>query len=255
MRFDLSSVTPARIRQKAGERAPELIFLLVILVPAGLLFAFLKLASEVFEGETLAFDRTILLALRNPADLADPIGPQWLEILMRDLTSLGSTTVLTIITLSAVGLLMVERRWATALFVVVAVGGGTLLSSLLKFAFARPRPDLVAHSVDVYTASFPSGHAMLSAVTYLTLAALLVRAVRRFRIRLYILGCAVALTVSIGISRVYLGVHYPTDVLAGWTVGSAWALGCGAIAWRLQQRGKIELRPRPNDGLIRAAGT
>jgi undecaprenyl-diphosphatase len=115
-----------------------------------------------------------------------------------------------------------------------------LLSTLLKMGFDRPRPDLVPHGALVYTASFPSGHATLSAVVYLTLGALLARVQPRLVLKLYLLGLAILLTVMVGVSRVYLGVHWPTDVLAGWAVGAAWALLCWATALWLQRRGRVE---------------
>jgi undecaprenyl-diphosphatase len=209
---------------RVGRR--ELAILAMVLVPAGLTAGFLALASEVAEGETTGFDKAILLGLRNRADLADPIGPPWVEAMMKDITALGGVTILTLITLCAVGFLLVAGKRTTALLAIVAVVGGTLLSNAMKLIFARPRPDLVAHSVDVHTPSFPSGHAMLSAVIYLTLGALIAGVARDPRRRLYVLGVAVLLTLAIGVSRVYLGVHYPTDVLAGWAAGAVWAMLC-----------------------------
>lgn len=207
---------------------------------AASLFAFAKLAEEVAEGETHAFDEAVLLAFRAPGDPADPLGPLWLEVVMRDLTALGSTTVLTLITAAVVGFLIMDRKRGAALFVLAAVAGGGLLSYLLKIGFDRPRPDLVAHLVDVHTLSFPSGHAMGAAVTYLTLGALIVRTERKRPLKAYVLTVAVTLTLLIGLSRLYLGVHWPTDVLAGWCAGSAWALICWLAALWLQRRGQIE---------------
>ena len=135
---------------------------------------------------------------------------------------------------------MLARQRGAARLVAVSVGGGTALSSLLKLGFARPRPDLVPHAVEVYTASFPSGHAMLSAVTYLTLAALLARVQPRRRLRIYVLALAVLTSLLVGASRVYLGVHWPSDVAAGWCVGAAWALLCWLAALRLQRTGRVE---------------
>ena len=223
----------------ARVRALELSVLIAVLVLAGALWGFLALADEVAEGGTGRFDRAILLALRNPQDPADPIGPRWFEEMARDVTALGSTVVLTLITLAAIGFLLMLRRRAAALLVAVSVGGGVLLSNLLKFGFARPRPELVPHAVKVYTASFPSGHSMLSAVTYLTLGALLARVQPRRRLKLYLLALAVLLTVLVGASRVYLGVHWPTDVLAGWCMGAAWAMLCWLAARWLQRRGEV----------------
>jgi undecaprenyl-diphosphatase len=202
---------------------PEARLLGALLIPAALLFVFIKLASEVIEGEALAFDRAILLALRVAGDTADPIGPPWFESVMRDVTALGSTVVLTIITLAIAGFLVVTERRKLSLLLVLAVALGTVLSSTLKLLVARPRPDLVAHVVQVHTMSFPSGHAMLSAVTYLTIGALLAYDQSCIRVKIYILGGAIFLSLLVGISRIYLGVHYPTDVLAGWAIGGAWA--------------------------------
>jgi undecaprenyl-diphosphatase len=124
----------------------------------------------------------------------------------------------------------VLKRWGEALMLLAATLGGTAISEGLKMGFNRPRPDLVAHVVETTSMSFPSGHAMLSAVTYLTLGALIARTQEKKRLRGYVLGAAVLLTLLIGASRVYLGVHWPTDVLAGWCLGAAWALLCWAVA-------------------------
>jgi undecaprenyl-diphosphatase len=142
--------------------------------------------------------------------------------------------------LAAVGYLLMARKRAAAVLVLGAVVGGQFLSTALKSIFERARPDLVPDAPTVFTASFPSGHAMLSAVTYLTLGVLLARVEAGRRLRIYVLSLAVFLTVSIGVTRVFLGVHWPTDVLAGWCVGTAWATLCWFVAMRLQQRGQVE---------------
>ena len=214
--------------------------LALLFVTAGALFAFGKLVEEMLEGDTRAFDEAVLRALRSPTNPADPLGPWWVEMAFRDLTSLGSTAVLTVITLAAIGYLLIDGKRAAAVFVLLSIGGGTIVSTLLKNIIARPRPELVAHLVDVRTLSFPSGHAMLSAVTFLTLGALLARLQSRRRLKAYLLTVAVFLSLLVGISRVYLGVHWPTDVLAGWCVGAAWAMLCWLLALWLQRRGQIE---------------
>jgi undecaprenyl-diphosphatase len=203
-------------------------------------WGFLALASEVLEGETDALDTKLLLALRNPQNLADPIGPGWLEESARDITGLGGYVILTLVTLSALAYLLMAKKRGAAVLVLSAIVGGMLLSTLLKLGFERPRPDLVSHETRVYTASFPSGHAMLSAVTYLTLGALLTRIQKRRRIKAFIMTVAVLLTLLVGVSRTYLGVHWPSDVLAGWAVGAAWASLCWFVALQLQRRGQIE---------------
>lgn len=225
----------------------EFSVLAVLFVSAAALFGFGEVVDEVTEGDTHQFDTAVLLAFRNPADLADPIGPPWVEAMFRDVTSLGSTTVLTLITVTVIGYLLTDGKRAASLLVLVATGGGAVISTLLKQGFERPRPDVVAPLVDVQTFSFPSGHAMLSAITYLTLGALLSRVHTRRRLKAYLLAVAVGMTLLIGISRVYLGVHWPTDVLAGWCAGAAWAMLCWLVALWLQRRGRIEAAPGRTD--------
>ncbi|HJV76366.1 MAG TPA: phosphatase PAP2 family protein [Noviherbaspirillum sp.] len=209
------------------------------------LYSFAKITDEVIEGDTRAFDEFILLAFRNKSDLADAIGPRWVEELMRDFTALGGVGVLTAITLIVVGFLVLTRKRHAAWMVALSITGGTLVSNLLKWGFARPRPDLVPHATLVYTQSFPSGHAMLSAVVYLTLGALLARSQQDTRVKIYFLAVATVLTLIVGISRIYLGVHWPTDVLAGWALGAGWAFSCWLIMLWLQGIGKVE---PPNGG-------
>jgi undecaprenyl-diphosphatase len=214
----------------------------------GALWAFAELADEVTDGETQAFDHAVMLAMRTAGNPQEPLGPAWLELAARDVTSLGGAVVLTLLTLAAVGVMLLGRRWRGALFVAVSVAGGTLISTVLKLSFDRTRPDLVPHAVEATSASFPSGHSMLAMVTYLTLGAVLAESQRAPRIRIYLLGWAVFLAFIVGLSRVYLGVHWPTDVLAGWCVGSAWALLCGSVALWLQRRGIIEAGKLPPQG-------
>jgi undecaprenyl-diphosphatase len=131
-------------------------------------------------------------------------------------------------------------KWQIALFVLAAVGGGQLVSTLLKLGIDRPRPDLVPHLMLETSRSFPSGHAMMSAVTYLTLGSLLARIVKERRLKIFFLTVAVLLTFVVGVSRVYLGVHWPSDVLAGWCAGFAWAM-----IWWLTARWWLKNRPTP----------
>jgi len=203
-------------------------------------FAFMAIADEALEGDTHAFDESILKALREPGDASNPIGPAWLADMMADLTALGGIAVLTLLVVGVVFYLLSVGKRGTALLVGGAVGSGAILSTLLKLGFDRPRPDLVAHLSHAYSSSFPSGHAMLSAVTYLTLGVLLARAHERRRTKIIVMTYGVTLTVLIGLSRIYLGVHWPTDVMAGWALGAAWAALWWLIAWQLQRRGKIE---------------
>ena len=227
----------AELRRLARREWPIVFGLMIV---AAAVWTFIELADEVVEGSTAALDEAILLALRDPADSTQPLGPAWLEEMMRDFTGLGGTGVLTLITLGTAGFLLLRRQHKAALAVLVAVGIGILLSTAVKMGFDRPRPDLVPHGSYVYTASFPSGHSMMSAVVYLTLAAMLARVQAQWRLKIYILGVAVLLTLLVGFSRVYLGVHWPSDVLAGWSVGAAWALTCWLATLLLQRRGQIE---------------
>jgi undecaprenyl-diphosphatase len=211
-----------------------------ILAIAVLLFAFGFIAQEVAEGKMLTLDRHVILALRKPDNPSALIGPAWLQEAARDITSLGSIVVLAILTFAVVGYLFLAGKPGVARLMLIAVFGGIALNGLLKFAFARPRPDFVSHAARVFTTSFPSGHATLSAITYLTIGALLARASPSFTISLYFMSLATFLTVLIGVSRIYLGVHYPTDVLGGWCIGVAWAMGCWVLMAWLQNGGQVE---------------
>lgn len=222
---------------------------LLALASASLLgLGFLGVAGRVRGGEAFGFDRTLLLALRNPADLADPIGPRWFEEMARDVTGLGGVFAIVYVTTCVVIYLAMTGRRAASLFVAAAVGGGEALSSGLKLVFARPRPDLVPHGMEVFSASFPSGHATLSAIAYLTLAGLLARVERGRHAKAFLLGLGLVTTLLVGSSRVYLGVHWPSDVLAGWCIGGAWASLCWFVALALQRRGDIEA-PDPPPGV------
>ncbi|MDF3073222.1 MAG: superfamily [Alphaproteobacteria bacterium] len=214
----------------------EMALLGILLLIAASLWLFIEIADEVVEGEIDQIDRMIFLAFRNPADIRNPLGPPWLEEAALEITALGSFAVLGLIIVAALAWLLLLRKAGAAVLVGVSVMGGVLISSLLKTGFGRARPDLVPHIDAVNTLSFPSGHAMSAAVVYLTLAALLARAQEHRRLKFYLIGVAVTLTVLIGLSRVYLGVHWPSDVLAGWCVGSAWALMCWAVALWLARR-------------------
>lgn len=214
--------------------------LIILATIAAAVWGFIELADEVMKGTTEALDEKLLLALRDPADLSDPIGPHWVEEMGRDLTALGGVGILTLFVLSILGFLLLRRQFHACLYLALSIGGGMLASSLLKIFFSRPRPDLVAHGSYVYTTSFPSGHSMMATATFFTLAALLASLESSRRIRAYLLCMATIFSLLVGVSRVYLGVHWPSDVLAGWAAGIAWALLCWFVAQRLQRRHMIE---------------
>jgi undecaprenyl-diphosphatase len=151
------------------------------------------------------------------------------------------------VVVAVIAYLLLIQRGGGALWVLASVIGGLVLSNMLKHGFNRPRPDLVAHAARVFSPSFPSGHAMLSAVTFLTLGALLASLHDSRRMKVFFLGIAIVITVLVGVTRVYLGVHYPTDVLAGWCVGAGWAAICWTVFHWLQQRGT--LKPAAKDAL------
>lgn len=218
----------------------ELTSLVLLLLLASSVWAFVEIADAVIEEEAHSVDTAILLSLRSQDDPADPLGPPRLEEIVRDFTALGSGAVLTLVTLAVAGFLALQQRIRSMVLLLVATGAGAMLSSLLKLGFDRPRPELVPHETLVYSASFPSGHSMMSAVVYLTLGALLARVQPGIRIKAYILSLALLLTLLVGVSRVYLGVHWPSDVVAGWTAGAAWALLWWLVARWTQSHGQLD---------------
>jgi undecaprenyl-diphosphatase len=203
-------------------------------------WGFIQLADEVTEGETQRFDDWAVRSLRSPENPADPLGPPWLEEVGRDITALGGVAVLAMVTLGVAIYLLLIRKYHAMWLVLAATTGGFVISMGLKFLFSRERPQLVPHLSHVETSSFPSGHSMLSAVVYLTLGVLLTRLVPQRIVKWYFLALALFLTFIVGLSRVYMGVHYPTDVLAGWSAGLVWALLCYLVARYLQKRGTVE---------------
>jgi undecaprenyl-diphosphatase len=222
----------------------EPLVLIVLAVCAASLWGFIKTADAVLENETQAFDRWMLSALRDPANPADPIGPPWVEEMARDVSALGGFTWITFATVVIAIYLWIDDKTRMAVLLFAATASGALLSLILKSVFARPRPDLVPHLSQVFTSSFPSGHSMIAAVVYLTMGSLLASVISNRTLKVYVLAIAVMLTTAVGLSRIYLGVHYPTDVLAGWLAGLVWALFCWIVARVLQVRGRVETAPQ-----------
>jgi len=213
----------------------------VLLAIAGIatgVWLFAAIADEVREGDAQTFDRRVLMSMRQPDGSLR--GSAAFQEAARDVTALGSVTLLGLLTVITAGFLALDGKRHMAFFTCGSVLGGMVLTSILKDVFQRPRPDLVPHAAYASGASFPSGHSMMAAVTYLTLGALLARSQPRKALKAYALLLASLLTVMVGVSRVYLGVHWPTDVLAGWTAGAVWALLCWLAARWLQLRHTLE---------------
>ncbi|QDS95728.1 phosphatidylglycerophosphatase B [Roseimaritima multifibrata] len=225
----------------AHERITLFLLLVIALGAAG----FASLADEVLEGDSHDWDQRILLGMRSPGNPSDPLGPSWFEESARDITALGSVAVLTIFTATMAAYLYVKKQPWIALFVVAAILSGTAVSGAMKSGFNRPRPELVPHQTRIYTKSFPSGHSALSSLVYLTLGAVLARSERDRKTRFILIGVPVLLSLLIGVSRVYLGVHWPTDVLAGWLFGVTWAAGAWLIFRLIQRRYRLPVEQPP----------
>jgi undecaprenyl-diphosphatase len=202
------------------------------LAVALLAMAFAALAGWALEGDSQALDQRVLEAARSLREAHPRLGE-----VMRDLSGLGSTVVLTIAVTITVLYLVLVRRPTTALLVAVSASGGAVMVSVLKAAFGRARPGIEFADLVVAGLSFPSGHASMSAAVFLTLGALVANTRGRWRERLYVLAAAALLAVLVGLSRIALGVHWTTDVLAGWAFGSAWAIG-----WVLLERRLVRAR-------------
>lgn len=214
---------------KHRELRPLTVATLAVLIIVALLIGY-----AVPRGMTQAFDQAFLLALRVPGDPTTPIGPAYLSEMARDVTALGGVAVLTILTVLVTVQFVLRREWASAILVALSAISGTMISNLLKVIFARPRPELTA-MMEYGVGSFPSGHSTASAVVYLTLGMLLAHAADKWRMKVFYVAAAIFLTGLVGLSRLYLGVHFPTDVAAGWAIGAAWAIVCRWLASRFER--------------------
>ncbi|BFM09288.1 phosphatase PAP2 family protein [Halioxenophilus aromaticivorans] len=199
---------------------------------------FLVLAYCVSQGYTQQLDESLLLSLRTEGNPNDPIGSGFVEELVRDITALAGTAILTVATILIAIFLMLQRKLALAAMTIIAIGGASIVSGSLKHLFDRDRPAMVAHGMEVFNQSFPSGHATQAAATYLFLAFLIGSQMANLAIKRFAVAAAITLFAMIGVSRVYLGVHWPSDVLAGWLVGSAWAV----LLWYITQK-LIAIKP------------
>lgn len=193
----------------------------------------LAVASLMADGGSLAFDRSLMLALRTPGAPDDPLGPRWFEDVMRDMTALGGIGVVIGASLMFAGYLALERRLVDIAVLATSIVGAQLVSGVIKHLVQRPRPDLVSHEAAIYSASFPSGHTLMATVVYITFALLLAADFADRRVREYLLASAWLVAFAVGASRIYLGVHWPSDVLAGWSLGALWMLAMRRFLPRL----------------------
>ena len=182
------------------------------------------LTETIAEGGSFRFDAALLVALRRSGRLDQPIGPAWLLQSAIDLSALGGFTLQWLLGGASVLFLVYVRRRAEAAWLTGSILGASVLNAGLKSMLHRPRPELVPHLAVVSNASFPSGHAMISAAIYLTIGAMLAETQPRRAARIFLMSFSGLLVLLIGVSRIYLGVHWPSDVLAGWCLGSVWAL-------------------------------
>lgn len=225
--------TPAAAATKAAVRN---LWPVIGLFTLSALWLAAYLASELLEGESFGFDAAILMALRRADNPALPVGPPWLLQSAIDISALGGSTLLWLIGLAGTIFLVLQGRRREAVWLVVSFAGSSLLNQWLKSLFHRARPALVPHLAETFSASFPSGHAMSAAAAYLTLAIMLAEIQPLRAVRLFLIAVATLLVVLIGCSRVFLGVHWPSDVIAGWCVGSAWAMAVYAVNHQLRER-------------------
>jgi undecaprenyl-diphosphatase len=201
---------------------------------------FLKLTEELAEGELDTIDNTLLrevIALRTPSINGPSV----------DLTALGSVTVLTLIVTLAATLFALGRHWGSVSQLLIATLGGALGSTVLKRVMERERPPEVGRLVHVVSFSYPSGHSVASATIYLTLAILAARQLKNPRAQKLVVMFAILLATAVGMSRAYIGVHWPSDILAGLSLGGGWALLVSAVFSYLRGRGALPEARVPYD--------
>ncbi|OYX55403.1 MAG: phosphoesterase [Brevundimonas subvibrioides] len=195
---------------------------------------FVEIADDMTETDGQAFDQTVLHWMQPVA--GQPRGPWWLHEAAADITSLGGIAVLTLFAVVALGMLLILRKWLSALLLLIGLAGGVALSEGLKALFQRERPPAAFQAVETLNASFPSGHALLSTVFYLTVAVMMTRAFPRRRLKAYVLGVGMVFALMVGLTRVYLGAHWASDVMAGWCVGAAWAMALWLVSYAVERR-------------------
>ena len=193
-----------------------IIYLLILIVVAWL-------CTEVWEKEAFSFDRSFLLWIHQFAN------PQ-LDRIVLFFTSLGNPpTVVSIFIITSAWLLL-KRRYSDAIRFAIVCAGGVAINQGMKLFFAKPRPELWARLITDLTFSFPSGHAVGSMVVYGFIAYILAKELQRYK--RYIYAIASMIIIAIGLSRLYLGVHYPTDIIAGYGIGILWLTTCLKLNFR-----------------------
>ena len=195
---------------------------------------FIELADDMTEADGQAMDQSILAWMQPVA--GEPRGPWWMTEAAADLTSLGGISVLALFATIAVVFLIIQRKRLSAVLLVVGLAGGVALSEGLKAIFGRERPPSAFQAVETINASFPSGHALLSTVFYLSLGVMLTRAFPKRGGKAFVLGAAMLIALLIGTTRMYLGAHWASDVFAGWCAGAAWAMALWLVAYAVERR-------------------
>lgn len=218
------------------------------------IMTFVEIADDMTEADGQAFDQMVLHWMQPIA--GQPRGSRWLHEAAADLTSLGGISVLTLFAVVALGFLLILRKRLSALLLVVGLVGGVGLSEGLKALFERARPPAVYQAVETLNASFPSGHALLSTVFYLTVAVMMTRAFPKRRLKAYVLGVGMVFALLVGLTRIYLGAHWTTDVLAGWSIGAAWAMALWLVSYAVERRQRrhharlVDDTPSPDETLV-----
>lgn len=218
----------------------EVAAVIALLIIALGVFVFVRLADNLPQIDGEGFDWLVLGAVRPIAgDPSMPWGPWWLHEAAMDISSLGGISVLGLFALIALGFLLMSAKRLSALLLVVGLAGGVFLSEGLKAVFDRARPPQAYQVVDTLNASFPSGHALLSTVFYLSVGVMMTRAFPRRRFKAYAIGVGIVIALLIGLTRIYLGAHWASDVFGGWSVGAAWAMLLWLVAYAAERRQRV----------------
>jgi undecaprenyl-diphosphatase len=228
------SATLELLRRTLRLARAEIAALAAFMVVALGVMAFIEIADDMTEADGRAFDEAVLHWLQPVA--GQPRGPWWLHEAAADLTSLGGISVLALFALVAFAFLLIQGKRLSAALLALGLAGGVGLSEGLKALFERQRPPAAYQAVETLNASFPSGHALLATVFYLSLGVMLTRALPRRRLKAFALGAAMLIAALVGLTRIYLGAHWTSDVIAGWSAGAAWAMALWLVAWAVQRR-------------------